>query len=57
MKIVLGLRVGIKRVSILRTFVEGSARSLLSWCVVLAPKGPPGLPAWASETAPHGASC
>ena len=42
MKIALGLNVGIKHVSTLRTFVEGSARSIVTWRVVPAPKGPPG---------------
>ena len=50
MKIVLGLKVGIKRVSILRTFVEGPPKSILTWRIVPAPKGPLGLPAWALET-------
>ena len=51
MKIALGLNVGIKHVSTLRTFVEGSARSIVTWRVVPAPKGPPGV------SAPHAASC
>ena len=50
MKIVLGLKVGIKRVSILKTFVEGPAKSILTWRVVPAPKGPPRLPAWACSS-------